>query len=254
MIVPFVQKSYGFLGTVLGQLSVIISVNIHFLVGNIRIDKGLDQSSSSPANIVTYGIRDQLICIRTEKRIFILFKRDQHLFKLFCRRRCAKSQCVKPVLTDKSINTVINCNLSFNRPDRAVYGIFVPIDIGFAKPIPQIGQFGLIILHITAEIENSSHLGISKDRRITVRYTDIRSRSCRKQVVDLLHLSPAGHLYEFHLNIVVFQHSLLDVLSVHIVGRIGTAVVTTVVDLNCNVPGLCKLAVYQLTGRCRISC
>ena len=81
IIVPLVQKLNSFLGSVLCQLSVVKAVYIEFLIGNIRIDKGLDQSCCSPAYIIAHGVRNHLISVSAKQSICIVSESDQHIFK-----------------------------------------------------------------------------------------------------------------------------------------------------------------------------
>ena len=65
IIVPFVQKSYCFLGALLGNHSVIKAVDVEFFVGDRRINKGFNQVGSSPSDIIAGGERNHLVSVST---------------------------------------------------------------------------------------------------------------------------------------------------------------------------------------------
>ena len=109
---------------------------------------------------------------------------------------------------------------------------------------------GLISLNKFRKILNTAHVSIGLDGSITVCQTYIGSFTCCQKVIDLVYLCPTGNCLELNLYIMVCKHSVMDVLCVHIVCRIGTAVITAVIYLYCYLPCVCELTVCKFSACC----
>ena len=244
-VVPGVQKFNGVSHTIFGKLSVIKSVYIEFLVGHLRIQEGFDQGGCSPAYVIADGERNHLVRIVAEQCLRVVTESAEHIVELFLCGRSFQSQLVQPVSADKTVGAVLVGELGLDVIQLSGRRILVPVNIGLGQPVPEIREIILVGLHQFAHVAHAAHGRIGLDSGQVIGYAEIRSSSGRQQVVDLLDLCPSGNSNKFNLYIVILKHTLLDVLGIHVVGHVGSAVYSAVVNFNGNVFRLREFAVGQ---------
>ena len=245
-VIPLIEETDSFLRSVLGELSVIKAVDIVLFVGHIRIQEGLDECPGSPANVKADRVGNDLVCVVAEQSVSVVTEGDKRLVKLFLRGGLFQSEVVQPILADKCHDAVHIRKLRLDCPDRAVDGILVPVQIGLAKPVPEIRQICLVGLKVLGQINDAAHIRIGLNSGIGIGDADVRCCAGCEEVVDIIDLGPARNLLEGDLYVVLLQHLILNPECVIIVLRIRAAVVTAVIDLNRDMTGLGELAVHQL--------
>ena len=248
-VVPLVQHADAFLVVRVEQVTVVVAVDIQRFVGHVLRHLGDIQQVSAPADVGADGEGNHLRSVGAQQQLSVVAESDQAVVELFLGRGEFQTQLVQPVLADEGVDARGFRQHRFNRPHRAGFRILIVVDVVVAQQRPQIRQQILVFGQQRIQVDDAAHAREGLDRRVGVGDAHVGRVAGGEQVVQVVNFRPAADRHQFNVHVVLVKHTLLDVLRVHAAGRVGAAIIVTVVDFHGDVAGFGEFAVHKAVVR-----